>query len=241
LDAKPSPAKPRAEIYRPELTKLPAHTPWRRFFRYVVKLVCRLLVLVFFKYEVRGLENIPNKGPVLVAVNHLGDSDVILGMAFFPPKVDPMAKMELYFFPLVGWFMEAYGSIWVHRGTADRRAIRTALQGLKQGRFIGLAPEGRESLSGALEEGTGGAAYLALKASVPVIPVTFTGTENRRVFGNLKRFRRTQVSMTVGQLFTLDDNRERKKAITEGTRTIMLALARQLPPEYRGVYREQVG
>lgn len=241
MDANVKPDKPRAEIYRPDLTRLPPLTPWRRFFRFITKLVCRFLLIVFFKYEVCGLENIPKKGSAIVAINHLGDADSVLGMAFLPPRVEAMAKIELYFFPLLGWFMDTYGAIWVHRGIADRKALKTALQGLKQGRLIGVAPEGRESLSGELEEGTGGAAYLALKAGVPVVPVTFTGTENKQVIENLKRFRRTKVTMTVGSLFNLVNLKDRRKAITDGTQTIMLALAKQLPPEYRGVYRNHVG
>jgi 1-acyl-sn-glycerol-3-phosphate acyltransferase len=107
--------------------------------------------------------------------------------------------------------------------------------------LIGLAPEGRESLTGALEEGTGGAAYLALKSGAPVTPVTFTGTENARVYGNLKRLRRTSITMTVGPSFYLDREDGWRQAIENGTQRIMQALSSQLPPDYRGVYagREQ--
>jgi 1-acyl-sn-glycerol-3-phosphate acyltransferase len=137
--------------------------------------------------------------------------------------------------------MDAYGVIWVHRGQPDRRALRAALQGLGQGRLVTIAPEGRESLSGALEEGTRGAAYLALKAGVPVIPVTLTGTENWRVYGNLKRFRRTEMSVTVGQPFYLDVPGNQRQAQEQGTLQIMRKLAEQLPEEYRGVYRSGEG
>jgi 1-acyl-sn-glycerol-3-phosphate acyltransferase len=241
LEANVSNDKPRAEISRPDLTRLPTHNPWRRFFRFIVKIICRILVLVFFRCEVRGLENFPQKGGAVVAVNHLGDADSVLGMAFFPRMVDAVAKVELYFFPVLGWFMDTYGVIWVHRGTADRKAIKISIEGLRKGRLIGVAPEGRESVSGELEEGTGGAAYIALKSGVPVVPVTFTGTENKQVFANLKRFRRTSVSMTVGRQFNLVEMKDRREAIKAGTQKIMLALAKQLPPEYRGVYREQIG
>jgi 1-acyl-sn-glycerol-3-phosphate acyltransferase len=115
--------------------------------------------------------------------------------------------------------------------------LRSALQGLDEGRLVGIAPEGRESLSGALEEGTGGAAYLALKSGVPVVPVTFTGTENAAIFANLKRLRRSDVSMTVGPAFTLPKGEDFRQAVREGTQTIMQKLAQQLPEQYRGHYR----
>lgn len=178
---------------------------------------------------------------MLVAVNHLGDADGLLGIAFFPQPVEALAKMELFDFPLLGWFMETYGVIWVHRGAPDRRALRAALRGLEEGRLVGLAPEGRESITGTLEEGTGGAAYLALKANVPVLPVTFTGTENIRVYNSLRRLRRPKMTMTFGPLFQLEDRPDRREAIETGTEQIMLRLARQLPIEYRGVYRDGIG
>jgi 1-acyl-sn-glycerol-3-phosphate acyltransferase len=147
-----------------------------------------------------------------------------------------MGKVELYDLAVVGWLMDAYGVIWVHRGQPDRRALRAALEGLQEGRIISLAPEGRESLTGSLEEGSGGAAYLALKSGAPIVPVTFTGTENARVYGNMKRLRRTPVTITVGPRFTLQDLPDRKEAIRLGTEQIMQTLAAQLPPEYRGIY-----
>jgi 1-acyl-sn-glycerol-3-phosphate acyltransferase len=157
-------------------------------------------------------------------------------MALSPVQVEALSKAELYDYPVLGKLMDAYGVIWVHRGQPDRHAIRAALDGLRQGRFIAIAPEGRESLTGALEQGTEGAAYLALRAGVPVLPLTFTGTENARIYGNLKRLRRTDVTMTVGAPFRLEELPGRKEAIELGTQNIMRTLAAQLPPEYRGVY-----
>lgn len=239
LNAETGAEKPRAEVYRPELTRLPPLTFWRRIFRVLARWACRLAVFLLTRCEVRGLENFPKEGPALIAVNHLGDADGFLGIAFFPASVDGMAKVELYDYPILGKLMDAYGAIWVHRGLADRRALRAALTGLQDGRMVGIAPEGRESLTGGLEKGTEGAAYLALKANAPVAPVTFTGTENARVYGNLKRLRRTPVSLTVGPTFRLPDLPDRRAAIKEGTEIIMRRLAKQLPPEYRGVYREE--
>lgn len=105
--------------------------------------------------------------------------------------------------------------------------------------MVAIAPEGRESLTGTLEQGTGGAAYLALKGDVPVIPVTFTGTENKIVFNNMKRFRRTNVSMTIGKPFQLEQLKDRRMSIQVGTEEIMKTLAQQLPPKYRGVYSSE--
>lgn len=139
--------------------------------------------------------------------------------------------------PILGKVLDAYGVIWVHRGQPDRRALRAVMEAMHENKMVAIAPEGRESLTGALEKGTDGAAYLALKTDAQVLPVTFTGTENSRVFNNLKRFRRTDVTLTIGKPFRLERVGELRSSIALGTETIMHTLARQLPIEYRGYYQ----
>lgn len=234
-------SKPRSQVFRPELVRLPG-LDWRRVAaRFLLKGLARLLTTLWTRCAVTGLENLPRDRPALIVANHLGDADLVIGIACSPIFLEILGKIELLDIPILGALLEAYGVIWVHRGQPDRRALRAALLALQEGRSLCIAPEGRESLSGSLEEGTGGAAYLALKAGVPVVPVTFTGTENRRIYGNMKRFRRTDVSVTVGEPFYLQDSAERREAIRRGTEAIMRALARQLPTEYRGVYSKELG
>lgn len=223
--------------FRTELGRLPPLPPWRRVARRLLKVLSQFLVWLCTRPEVRGLENFPKKGPVLIVVNHLGDADAFLGLACAPVCIDTIAKQELYDIPIIGALMHAYGIIWLQRGVAYRHVLRAALDGLTEGRFVSIAPEGRESLIGALEEGTDGAAYLALKLDTLLLPVTFTGTENQRIYGNLKHLRRTAVTVTIGEPFRLKTTGDRRKDIAQGTLTIMHTLAHQLPSEYRGVYQ----
>lgn len=230
------PPKPRSEVIRPSLTRLAKLTWWRKIIRLFVRWVSNLIVFIWARVELSGLENIPPRGPALLVSNHLGDADVIVGFVYAPLNVETIIKIEIYDIPILGWLMHAYGVIWVHRGQPDRRAIRVVLEALKEGRIVGIAPEGRESLSGSLEEGTNGAAYLALKADAPIIPVTFTGSENKRVFQNMKQMRRTSITVQIGRPFRLDRSDDLRQSVKNGTEKIMRTLARQLPPEYRGVY-----
>lgn len=229
--------KPRSEFVDPGITRLPRITRRRRIVRRLISWMAGLVVRLCTRIEVTGLEHVRVCDSALVVANHLGDADVVVGVAYTPMNIEVIAKSELYDFPILGWLMDTYGVIWVRRGQPDKKAIRAALQAFAEKRKVAIAPEGRESLTGGLEEGTGGAAYLALKADVPIIPVTFTGTENQRVLNNLRHLRRTPVTVTVGSPFQLEKSTSLKEAIQAGTETIMKTLAEQLPPEYRGVYR----
>ena len=182
------------------------------------------------------MENLPKKGPALVIINHLGDADAVLLGASLPYPIDALGKIELHEHPVVGGIFRAYGVIWIHRGRPDRKALHAALEGLAEGRVIAMAPEGRESVTGALEDGNEGAAFIALKSGAPIVPVVMTGTENSHIYGHMKRFKRAPVTFTVGKPFVLHESANRRTRLQDGTRQIMETLADMLPESYRGSY-----
>ena len=232
-----SPPKPITEVWRPELVALPQLTLARRLFRQFMRLLMKTLIFTLTRPIVTGLENFPKKGPALIVINHLGDADVILVGAYTPIMFDGMGKIELNDHWLAGPMMRAYGIIWVHRGRPDRKALRAALDGLAAGRIVGIAPEGRQSMIGGLEEGNEGAAFLALKSGAPIVPVAMTGTENENIFGHIKRFKRAPVTLSVGEPFFLQEQADRQEMMRLGTHQIMQALAKLLPESYRGNYK----
>jgi len=233
------PPKPVAEVWRPELVALPRLTLGRRVFRMFARGLTKLLTFLVLDARVIGLENFPKQGPALIVFNHLGDADAVLMLAALPFRspAEGIGKIELYDHWLVGPLFRAYGIIWVHRGLPDRNAIRAALSGLAEGRMVTLAPEGRQSVIGGLEEGSDGAAFLALKSGAPIVPVALTGVENSNIYGHLKRLRRAPVTLSVGKPFFLEEHADRQKMIREGTRQIMKTLANLLPESYRGRYK----
>ena len=228
--------KPVTEWWRPDLVKLAKLTFARRMFRIFARRLTQLVVFVTMNATVKGIENFPKQGPALVVINHLGDADAVLLAASIPVAIDGMGKIELHDHWLVGPMFRAYGVIYVHRGRPDRKAIRAALDGLAEGRMIALAPEGRQSVEGKLEEGTEGAAFLALKTGALIVPVAMTGTENENIY-NREWWRRARVTLSVGQPFKLKENDDRQTMLREGTRQIMRSLASLLPESYVGNYR----
>jgi 1-acyl-sn-glycerol-3-phosphate acyltransferase len=231
------PPKPVTEVWRPDLVTLPRLTVPRRLFRWWFLSFIKFTRLILMRATIRGLENFPKKGPALVVFNHIGDLDGFLvgSVLSFPP--DAIVKIETRDERwLVGRIIRAYGFIYIHRGMPDRRALRAVLDGLAEGRVVVLAPEGRQTLTGGLEEGTDGTTFLALKSGAPIIPVALTGTQNPRVYGNLKKWKRSDVTVTIGKPFYVEEQLDRHESMPAGTRRIMEELAKLLPKEYRGKY-----
>ena len=232
-----SPPKPVSEVWNPEVVTLPKLTFARRAFRLVFRLAAKLMAALLLRVTVEGMENFPKKGPALVVGNHSGDADVLVGAAVVPYSMDWIGKIENRDDHwLVGPAFRAYGFIWIHRGKPDRRALRAALDALAEGRMVVVAPEGRQTLTGGLEDGTDGAAFLAMKSGAPVVPIAMAGTKNSNTYGNLKKWRRGKVTVKVGKPFHLEEQADRRATMQEGTRRIMEEIARMLPEEYRGKY-----
>jgi len=229
--------KPVSEIWHPELVRLPKLTPARRAFRIFVRGVLKFIAKICLKVSSEGVENFPQNGPLIVVINHLGDADTPAIMSALPLTPDALAGVEEFEIPVLGKIMDWYGVIWLHRGRSDTRALRAVLEGLAEGRIIVIAPEGRYSLTGALEKGGGGAAFLAYKSGAMILPIAITGTENENVYGHLKKFRRARVHVKVGKMFKMAEQaRGRQEAVDLGTRQIMQSLADLLPEKYQGAY-----
>ena len=177
----------------------------RLIFRRWACFVLRVFLRLFTRLETKGLENIPQGGPLLVAFNHLAHLDVALVLPFVPQPVEGIALENLYHVPVTGQLLRLYGTIPVHRDQFDRDVIRRALQVLAEGRILVLAPEARMSLTGALEQARQGAAYLALSSGAPVLPVAITGTET--VPSDLKRLRRPRLRINNPGVFGLRKKR----------------------------------
>ncbi len=234
------PPKPVSRFWHPELTRLPALHRRRRLFRRFVRWLARFVLRLLTHTTFRGLEHLPASGPAILVVNHRGEADVPAVLAALPRTPEALGKLELiYEFPLLGRLMDWYGMIWVHRGQPDRRALDCAIQALAEGRLLGIAPEGRYSLARGLERGSSGAAYIALQADAPIIPIALTGTDNSSVYGSLRRLHRPHISVTVGTpLHLRTQDGMGAHALKAATDRLMYALADLLPPEYRGAYAD---
>lgn len=131
----------------------------------------------YFRAKIYGAENVPQKGSLLVVSNHASDFDPpILSNCVCRP-VAFMAKEELFRIPVLKQAIKLYGAYPVKRGSADRSAIREALKSLELGWAVGLFIGGTRTPDGRIHDPKLGAATIASKAQVPLLPVSLWGTE----------------------------------------------------------------
>ena len=199
--------------------------------------VTRTILLT--RMEVIGRENIPASGPYIVTLNHMSVADTPLLLMAFP-------LVEWAFFagekwrshPIYGPIMAWLGAIYINRGEVDRQGLRDAMAAIERGVVFGLAPEGSRSKNGQMQEAKVGAAYLASRSGVPILPVSFEN--NDRLFANFKRGRFTDIKLRVGEPYTLPEIGRRAKGadLAAYTHLIMVKIAALLPPRYWGVYAD---
>ncbi len=147
---------------------------------FVLCVVRAIYKLLFGKIEISGIEKIPSDRNFLVTPNHLSNFDPPLIAAFLPLEMAYMAKASLFKVPVVNWVIKAFKAFPVKRG-GDVAAIRTAISILKDNRNLVIFPEGkRVRTSGTLGEGKHGAAMIAAKAGVGILPVGIETTYKLR-------------------------------------------------------------
>ncbi|WP_196594682.1 lysophospholipid acyltransferase family protein [Pectinatus sottacetonis] len=139
-----------------------------------------LLYTVLFSAKAYNVKNVPEKGGVIIAANHLSNWDPMLISCFLNRCVGYMAKEELFKIPILGTMLKVLHSFPIHRGTFDRRAIRVAINKLHTGECMGVFPEGHRSKDGKLQRAASGVALIAAKSGVPVIPTAVINTN--RIF-----------------------------------------------------------
>ncbi|MHB8577515.1 MAG: lysophospholipid acyltransferase family protein [Dehalococcoidia bacterium] len=198
------------------------------------------VLALFARWEVRGAEHLPASGGVLLVANHLHNADPpLLGASIRRRRLVFMAKIELFRRPPASWATRLFGAFPVHRFEADLGALRTAQELLRTGHVVAILPEGHRNRDGiALQQPFPGAALIALRAGVPVLPVAITGTQQIRSLAIL--LKRPRITVTVGEPFSLPAaQRINSAAVHAASDEIMRHIAALLPPEYRGAWRSE--
>lgn len=203
------------------------------------RFLTRVLLFLFTHWRVRGKENIPGHGPLLIVVNHLNLADPpIIGVSI-NRKVMFLAKEELFRPGLSGYIVRNYGAFPVRRSGMNKEAMRKSEQLLAQGMALIMFPEGRRSQGAQLESALSGAALIAARNGVPILPIGIAGTEKLK--GITWWLRRPEITVNIGSPFYLSpvNGKLTRVKLIEFTHSIMEHIAELLPAEYRGDYGSQ--
>jgi 1-acyl-sn-glycerol-3-phosphate acyltransferase len=207
--------------------------------RTIIRAVIRLIIKLAVKVEVRGYENIPPKGGFIIATNHLGIIDAALAFYaldqwdLFVPVAEKWEES-----PILRWLGKHLNFIFVDRFNPDLKALREMIRRMEDGQTLVIAPEGTRARDEKMAEAKPGVAYLAAKSGFPIVPVALAGTEDRVIFGNLKRLKRSRVSVTGGPAFVIPPvpKQNREETLKQYTDDIMCHIAVMLPERNRGHY-----
>jgi 1-acyl-sn-glycerol-3-phosphate acyltransferase len=207
------------------------------------------LLRVLFRPWVRGIENIPTNGPVILASNHLSFSDSIFLPLQSRRPVVFLAKSE-YFTgkglkgALTRWFFKSTGQLPIDRsgGKASEASLNTGLNVLSQGQVLGIYPEGTRSPDGRLYRGRTGIARMVLESKAPIIPVAMIDTEKVQPIGKrLPRIRRIGIVVGTPLDFSRFDGMEGDRIVLRAvTDEIMYELRKLSGQEYVDAYASSV-
>src|SRR5512138_1763992 len=209
--------------------------------RNLIRWLIRRLFNLIARVEVYGYENLPRGVSFVIATNHLGIVDVPL--AFYALDRWDMFVMIGEKWQNVGlfrWVGKYFNFLFIDRFNPDIKAMRRVISLMKENNILVIAPEGTRSRVGMLIEGKPGVSYLASKLNRPIVPVAIVGTEDKVLFGNLKKLRRSHFTITAGPAFDLPSlpRENRAEALKQYTDEIMCHIAALLPEKYRGFYAD---
>ena len=135
------------------------------------------LIKGLLRLKIKGVENVPLEGGVILAANHKSHLDPIVLNTASPRPVLFLAKEELFKPPLLGWFVKNAGAIPVSRNGRDVKSLKLALKALKDKQCIGIFPEGRRMPPDKFGKAQSGVGLLATRTNTTVVPVLIEGTE----------------------------------------------------------------
>ncbi len=155
-------------------------------------IVLRFYFFLLLRLRLHGLENVPRQGSFVLCSNHISWLDPLMLGAAVPRQLFYMTKAEAFATPAAAMILRTVGAFPVRRHTADRKALRRALDLLEGGRIVAVFPEGTRSRDGRLGHAEPGAALLAAWSGAEIVPVAISG-----------RYRPGRISVRFGPAFRL--------------------------------------
>ena len=209
------------------------------WFYYFGRVLIRILLILLTRRQVKGRENIPSQGSLLIVANHINLIDPPLLSISLNRKMIFMAKEELFRSRFSSYFVGSFGAFPVHRGQVDRNALRQAQSVLADGVALVMFPEAARSKNAQLSPAFPGSALIAVRSGAPILPLGITGTE--KIKGAAWWLHRPRITINIGRPFHLPsvNGKVSRVELAELTNYIMERIAELLPVEYQGNYADK--
>jgi 1-acyl-sn-glycerol-3-phosphate acyltransferase len=192
---------------------------------YFARFVFLIYLKVFYRLTIIGRTNIPSRKPFIVCANHISWLDPLSVGVALPAwyRINYMAKKELFSNFVMRFLLQSAGAFPVNRQDADLIAVKKAYLILKEDQVLGLFPEGTRSKSGVMQKAYNGAALIAVRSGVPILPVA--------VEGPYRPFK--PVKVHIGKPFVLpplvyEQKNEKREQLDEMSDIIMSSISRLL-------------
>ena len=200
--------------------------PRSRPVRYLLGFFSLFLCSLFTKFSVEGEQNLPKKGPYILAPNHIDDVDPApITAAVIKPITYLMAEDQAKLPWYKAWGPWTYGVMLVNRSNLQISTIKNIQKQIKKEEIICIFPEGTVKGEG-LKKGKKGVAYFAIKNEIPIIPTGVVGTKG--VLKKIKKAQRENVKVVFGSpIFTKNGD-----DIEKTTEKVMQEIKKLLPPDY---------
>jgi len=186
------------------------------------KTIFYIILTVFNRLEVIGSGNVPEKGGVMLAANHVSYLDPLVIGAALKRRATYMAREGLFNIPMLGAFVRSF-SFPVRRGRPQPSTIKEAVRRLKQGELIVMFPEGGRSVNGNLLDAKRGVGVIAAISRMPVVPTLIKGTEKALPVG-AKFLRSAKITVIFGTPIRVDKEETDKQYQERISRDIIEAI-----------------
>ncbi len=163
---------------------------------------------LFYRVKIKGAENIPATGPLLLYANHPSAMDMFIIAVYMKRKIHYMAKVELFKNPILAFLLNKIGAFPVSRGKGDVGSVRTVYKLLEQGEVVGVFPEGTRTPKKDPAKRKAGAAMLALHSNSPILPV------------GVNKIKKTRWELVFGETFVIPLKQEGEHASKEELKEI---------------------
>ena len=191
---------------------------------------CRLVAWsIFARIHVHGTENLTSGQNYVYMANHSSLIDTPALFAYLPYQFKIMAKKHLFYFPFMGWHLWTAGNFPIDQSDARKtaRSLKGVIEGVRAGKSLAVFPEGTRSPDGKLQEFKQGAFKIAVRAGVPIVPVTIIGTSKLLPKGSLAP-RPGRVDVVIGQpIETSRYNEKQLQDLITVTRNVMASTLEQ--------------